>query len=233
MRDNRGMKQQTSSKTRAVLAAALLTAIISITSQPVPAHASGGGGTGGGGSSSGGGTVPPSSSIGLLAYSNIGPVMPPADGSGYAILGLQPASTDGTQFFDYLADRFTPTTSGFLSSVRLPIHQYASGGNGQFTLRFFSDDPLVPGTLGALIGSYQGQSSKGTNTAASIVNISNGPKLVAGQMYWMEVIPSAQSREAWVPSQVPTTGIHYYIDPFSVIYYPNMEQGSFEIYVMP
>jgi hypothetical protein len=227
------MKQHTSGRTRAIAAAALLAAVIAITIQPIPVRASGGSGSGGGGGTSGGGSVPPSSSIGVLAYSNIGPVMPPADGGGYAILGLQPAFTDGTQFFDYVADRFTPTTSGFLSSVRLPIHQYASGGNGQFTLRFFSDDLLVPGTLGALIGSYSGQSSKGPNTAASIVNISNGPKLVAGQMYWMEVIPSAQSREAWVPSQVPVTGIHYYIDPYSTIYYPNMEQGSFEIYVMP
>ena len=230
-------RQLISSKLKAIGATALFVLEIAIANHPLAALGSGGGGSGGGGAGGGGGggggVVAPAPT-GVLAYSNIGTLAPSAN-AGWAIMGLLPPSpfTNNVGFYSYVADRFTPGISGSLSSIRVPVRQYATGGNGQFTLRIFIDDPVAPGTLGALLGSFQGQSSQGTSTALSVVNISNGPRMVTGQAYWIEVVPSAQSREFWETSPLGITGTHLAIDAYSGFYYPDMVQGAFEIYLIP
>jgi hypothetical protein len=232
-------RQLISNELNAIAATALLVFTIAIANQPLSCLAAGGGGTGGGGTSGGGtgggggggGGVVSSTITGVLAYSNIG-TLAPSPNFGWSIMGLQPVSsfTNGVGFYTYVADRFTPGISGSLSTIRVPVQQYATGGNGQFSVRIFSDDPVAPGTVGALIGSFQGGQS---SPAISNVNISNGPRLVAGQAYWIEVVPSPQSREFWETSPEGIEGIQLYIDAYSGTYYPAMVQGAFEIYLIP
>ena len=58
-------------------------------------------------------------------------------------------------------------------------------------------------------------------------------RMVTGQAYWIEVVPSAQSREFWETSPLGITGTHLAIDAYSGFYYPDMIQGAFEIYLIP
>jgi uncharacterized repeat protein (TIGR01451 family) len=170
---------------------------------------------------------------GVVTYSNFGAVPPCACGSGYGVVGLQT-----TGFFAYVGDQFTPTVSGAVSSISLPIHQYDTGGNGAFTFQIYTDNAAVPNTLGTLIGNYSGQSIRTTDpsTAVTTISVSNGVKLVAGQTYWVEVQPSSQSRETWTVNQIGALGNHLYSDPNQVdqmLYTANTDQAAFEIKVTP
>lgn len=170
--------------------------------------------------------------VGVVAYSNLGSVPPPA-GGGYAIVGLQ-----ATGYWSYIADQFTATVSGAVSSISLPIHQYDTGGNGSFVLQLYTDNATTPNTLGTLIASYQGQSIRTTDpsTALTTISVNAGVKLVAGQTYWVAVQPSSQSREAWTVNQIGALGNHLYADPNQpnqALYTASTDQAAFEIKVNP
>jgi hypothetical protein len=200
-----------------------LLALVAGTLPTVTMAASGSGG-GGGGTGGGGGGV---TATGVVAYSNFGPVDPASTANGWGLTGLQAGG-----FFDYFAVQFTPAVSGTASGARLPLHKVDTGGNGQFTIRIFTDNPSSPNTLGTLIGSLQGQSASGTSTTLATASASNGPMLVAGQPYWAEVVPSSQSREVWHGSPIGITGNQLYIDVYQAIYDEGI-QGAIEITVLP
>ncbi len=202
---------------------------ISLLSAPVLAYGgSGGGGTGGGGTSGGGtgGGGGGGTASGVISFSNFGPSVP-LSGGGWTAVGLQ---TSG--FFNYDAEQFMPAVSGTVSGIRIPIHQYDTGGNGQFNFEIYTDNPGGPLPLGTLIGSFRGQSAQGISTAVSTIAVSNGPPLVAGQRYWAEVVPSSQSREAWATNPLGLTGLHFGIDANSWAASVQV-QGAFEITVLP
>lgn len=221
----------TSFKLKAISQLGLVALACSQLIEPPTSLASGGSGGGGGGGTGGGGGNPtptPVPATVLVAYSNFGTPAPLATGNGYGLTGVQPSG-----FFDYQASRFTATASGVVTTIRLPIQQYVSGGNGQFSFNIYSDNSAFPGTLGALLGSYQGRCAQAPSTAISVINVSNGIRLVEGQSYWVEPVPSSQTRAAWGGNPLGVVDFFFYSDPYTSAYYSQEVQGAFEVYVKP
>jgi hypothetical protein len=185
---------------------------------------SGGGGGGGGG---GGAVTPPANEV--IAYSNFGLTDPPPASIGWGVVGQQTAG-----FFNYVGEQFAPTITGAVSTIRIPLHQFDTGGNGGFTVNLFTDSPAARDTLGTKIGSFRGQAIRtgSTSTAIPTLSVSNGPTLQAGAEYWIEVEPSSQSREMWDINPTGVAGNLYEIDSNVGAYYtPDQQQGAFEIRV--
>lgn len=177
-----------------------------------------------------GATTTPISVNSQIAYTNFG-VTPPTNFVGWAVTGLQK-----TGFFNYDAEQFMSAFTGTVSKITIPIHQYDTGGNGSFVLKIYDDNPNSPNTLGSLIATYNGQSIRtgSTSTVAPVINVTNGVKLIAGQTYWAEIIPSSDSRESWAINDQNITGIHYENSTTnSEVYTPAQFQGAFEIEVLP
>jgi hypothetical protein len=126
--------------------------------------------------------------------------------------------------------------TGNVATIRIPLHQFDTGGNGGFTVSLFTDNSAAPNTLGTKIGSFRGQAVRtgSTSTAIPTVSISNGPQLQAGLLYWIEVEPTSQSREAWDLNPTGAAGNLYEADSNQGAYYTaDQQQGAFEIRVNP
>lgn len=167
--------------------------------------------------------VPALSSV--VAYSNFSDNPPVASGNGYAVVGLQ-----ATGFFSTSAEQFTAVASGTISSIRLPVHQYDTGGSPGITLEIHADNPNAPGTIGALIASYSAQSIRtdDPNQGLTTISIANGAQLVAGTNYWIQLVPAAQTRETWSGSTSSGIGLHFYADTNGSSY-STTSQAAFEI----
>ena len=179
-----------------------------------------------------GGTAPVNNTA-VVSYSNFGATDVVPMFVGWGLTGLQ-----ATGFFDDFAEQFTPTVSGAMANIRLAIQQTATGGNGSYTVSVYTDNVAAPNTIGTLVGTFQGKSvQNGATSPLSTIAISNGPRLVAGQSYWLKVVPSSQSREVWYINPIAATGNQFYEDPYQQLYQTDAaaggSQGAFEIKVNP
>lgn len=184
----------------------------------------------------------------VVSYSNFGPTDSVSTFIGWALVGLQTAPAG---FFADVAERFTPTVSGSLASVRLALEQTGTGGNGSYTLNLYADNATPPDssacwaaacagtTTGTLIGTFQGKTSKqvfgATISTLSVISVSNGPKLVAGANYWFKVVPSSQTRLSWYLNPLGVVGEQFYEDPYTPRLYTmdaGGSQGTFEVKVI-
>lgn len=244
----------------AATCAALLTTACSDTvtrpSQAAPSspRTSGGSGSGGGGISGGGGgtaggggsTAP---TTGVVSYSNFGPTDVVSTFIGWGLVGTL---TTPAGFFSDVAERFSPTVSGSIATIRLALQQTGTGGNGSYTLYLYADNATPPDTsvcwpgacegttIGTLIGTFQGKTTKqvfaATTAVLSAISVSNGPRLQAGVNYWFKVVPSSQTRLTWYLNPLGVVGEEFYEDPYTPQLYSmdsGGSQGAFEVRVSP
>ena len=165
----------------------------------------------------------------VVAFTDLGDVAPPADGNGYSLAGVQPSG-----LFSFTGFQFTPTASGALSLVRLPIHQFDIGGNGTFQLQIYADNAAAPGTLGALLSSTGAQALRTVNPSTGITSVvvARGPLLTAGSAYWVVVKPTSKSRLAWAMNAVGAVGPQVLMDNTQVGY-TTADLGAVEVVVVP
>ena len=204
------------------------------------------GGTSGGG---GGGGTPAPSPTSVVGYSNLGASDSVPTFIGWGLVGLLQTPAG---FFADVAERFAPTASGAIAVIRLAVQQTGTGGNGGYSVFVYADNASAPDssvcspgacqgtTIGALIGTFQGRTIRqvfGATTAGlSTITVSNGPKLQAGLNYWIQVVPSSQTRLTWYLNPRGIVGEQSYEDPYTPQRYSmdaGGSQGAFEIRVAP
>jgi uncharacterized repeat protein (TIGR01451 family) len=184
----------------------------------------------------------------VVSYTNFGPTDAVSTTIGWGLVGLL---TTPAGFFTDVAERFTPTVSGTLASIRLALEQTGTGGNGSYTLYLYADNATPPDTsvcwagactgttIGTLIGTFQGKTSKqvfgATTSTLSVISMSNGPSLLAGANYWIKVVPTSQTRLTWYLNPLGVVGEEFYEDPYTPQLYTmdaGGSQGTFEIRVI-
>ena len=154
----------------------------------------------GGSSGGGGGGTPAPSPTSVVGYSNLGASDSVSTLIGWGLIGLLQTPAG---FFADVAERFAPTTSGTIASIRLAVQQTGTGGNGGYSVLVYADNSSAPDstscstgacqgtTLGTLIGTFQGRTIRqvfGATTAGlSTIAVSNGPRLQAGPNFWIKV----------------------------------------------
>jgi len=170
--------------------------------------------------------VAPPAPVQVVSYSNFGAVPPAATTSGLGVAGLQANGAFTSPGF-----QFTAGVSGTVSSIRLPIHEFDIGGKPDINVQIFADNTTKPNTLGALLGTYPGQSvpTKSTSTALTTVTVTAGASLVAGGRYWIVVSAPTQSRHAWALNTIGRTSIEVSVDNLQTTYTPAAVQAAFEI----
>jgi uncharacterized repeat protein (TIGR01451 family) len=196
-----------------------------------------------------GGVINVTTPTGVVSYSNFGPTDSVSTFIGWALVGLQ---TIPAGFFTDVAERFSPTVSGSLASIRLALQQTGTGGNGSYTVNLYADNAASPDssvcwadactgtTMGTLVGTFQGKAAKQVFNVAistiSTVTVANGPKLLAGVNYWLKVVPSSQTRLTWYGNPLGVAGEEFYEDPYTPQLY-SMDaagsQGAFQVRVIP
>jgi len=186
---------------------------------------------------------------GVLSYSNFGPTDSVPNFIGWGLVGLL---TTPAGFFTDVTERFSPTVSGSLSSIRLAVEQTGTGGSGSYTVNLYADNATPPDTsvctgdacagttIGILVGTFQGKATKhvfGATTAPlSVISLASGPRLQAGVNYWIRVVPSAQTRMTWYLNPLGVVGESFYEDPYPPQSYSmdaGGSQGAFQIRVLP
>lgn len=203
----------------------------------------------GGSSGGGGGGTPAPSPTSVVGYSNLGASDSVSTFIGWGLIGLLQTPAG---FFADVAERFAPTTSGTIASIRLAVQQTGTGGNGGYSVLVYADNSSAPDstscstgacqgtTLGTLIGTFQGRTIRqvfGATTAGlSTIAVSNGPRLQAGPNFWIKVVPSSQTRLTWCLNTRAVVGEQFYEDPYT----PQLSsmdaggsQGAFEVRVNP
>ena len=224
-------------------------AVTSPTRVPQSTTFSAQGGVGGGGTSGGGGGTVTAPVTGVVSYANFAPTDTVGTFVGWALVGML---TTPAGFFTDVAERFSPTVSGSVATIRLALQQTGTGGNGSYTLYLYADNATPPDTsicwadacqgttIGALIGTFQGKTVKqsfGLKAAVlSIINVSNGPRLQAGLNYWFKVVPTSQTRLTWYLNPLGIVGEQFYEDPYTPRLYTmdvGASQGAFEVRVTP
>ena len=194
-----------------------------------------------------GGAINVTTLTGVVSYSNFGPTDSVPNFIGWGLVGLL---TTPAGFFTDVTERFSPTVSGSLSTIRLALQQTGTGGNGSYTVNLYADNATPPDTsvcwgdactgttIGTLIGTFQGKATKqvfGATTAVlSVISVANGPRLQAGVNYWIKVVPSSQTRLTWYLNPLGVIGESLYEDPYTPRLYSmdaGGSQGAFEIRV--
>jgi hypothetical protein len=185
----------------------------------------GGGGTGGGGG--GGGSTSPV----VVCFSNLDASGKASSFAGWALTGI----IDTTGFFDYQGEQFMAGASGKLTRLRIPVYRTNTGGNSTVNMYLYADDPLNPGTPGALLQTIAVTPWPDYRNAGTPVdvNVSNGATLTAGQHYWLIGEPRSQLRAAWSLNVIGEVGPHIYVDNLSGVTYTVDVQGAFEVDVQP
>ncbi len=203
----------------------------------------------GGSSGGGGGGSPAPSPTSVVGYSNLGASDSVSTFIGWGLVGLLQTPAG---FFADVAERFAPTTSGTIASIRLAVQQTGTGGNGGYSVLVYADNSSAPDstscstgacqgtTLGTLIGTFQGRTIRqvfGATTAGlSTIAVSNGPRLQAGLNFWIEVVSSSQTRLTWYLNTRAVVGEQFYEDPYTPQLYSmdaGGSQGAFEVRVNP
>jgi uncharacterized repeat protein (TIGR01451 family) len=185
----------------------------------------------------------------VVSYSNFGATDSVSTFIGCPLVGLL---TTPAGFFTDVAERFSPTASGSLASIRLALQQTGTGGNGSYTVNLYADNAASPDssvcwadactgtTMGTLVGTFQGKAAKQVFNVAtstiSTVTVANGPKLLAGVNYWLKVVPSSQTRLTWYGNPLGVAGEEFSEDPYTPQLYSmdaGGSQGAFQVRVIP
>jgi hypothetical protein len=148
---------------------------------------------------------------------------------------FQPGCHRQGNFFDYQGEQFMAGASGKLTRLRIPVYRSNTGGNSTVNLYLYADDPLNPGTPGALMQIIPVTPWPDYRNAAMPVDVSvsNGATLTAGQHYWLIGEPRSQLRAAWSLNLIDEFGPHIYLDNNTGVTYSTEMQGAFEIDVQP
>lgn len=154
-----------------------------------------------------------------ILFSNLGTNQTYNTTSSYAVQG--PTAFGEWQ---YVADEFTPTVSGNLSSLTLPLS--VSSPSNSLTIHLMTDANGIPGqTLESF--AWNGVSSASGSLAT--VNSTVQPMLTSGTDYWLALIPTGNNAGNWYWNSTSSTGImaDNSLGLWSVN--PNRVEGAFQL----